>query len=179
MGRRPWRDNYHVCLNLHNAAAEVAFAAGQCDRVFFHVNDILGNVRDFDDTLRAHSIKIYAEGNAGEIKEAVDSALTILEQLGEELPSKPRGRLAGSEVTKIRRRLRGKTDEALLRLPLMQDAKKLAAMQILNLVMPYVYMSRPQLLPFLGCKMMSLTLDYGLCAVSCLGVTIYASLLCV
>jgi len=51
-------------------------------------------------------------------------------------------------------------------------------MQMLNLIFLYAYMVEAELFPMIGFRMVTLTLDYGLCGVSCLGFVVYAMILC-
>ena len=62
-----------------------------------------------------------------------------------------------------------------MRLPIMIDPKKLAAMEIMNLIFLHTAIVRPDLTPLLGCRMVRMSLDHGLSALSCVGFAIFAA----
>ena len=62
----------------------------------------------------------------------------------------------------------------ILRIPIMTDPKKLAAMEMMNLIFFYTFFVKPELTPLLGCRMVRLSLDHGLSAFSCIGFTLFA-----
>ena len=69
--------------------------------------------------------------------------------------------------------LRGKTDEDVLSLPKMKDTQKLGSMKIMNHVLLYLVYERPYLAALVACRMVIMTVEYGLCALSSVGFTIY------
>jgi predicted ATPase len=178
LGLRSWRDEYSLCLNLYNSAAEVACCTGQFDTVYELVDEVARNSRSVDDTLPSLTTKIHALGSSGRLREAVHLGLELLKHLGEAFPSKAAPVHAKREFQRIEKRLKGKTDEDILRLPLMKDSNSLSAMQILNVIFLYVFMTDKHLAPLVGFRVMTLTLDHGLCTVSCLGFAIVAMYLC-
>jgi predicted ATPase len=58
--------------------------------------------------------------------------------------------------------LKGKSDEQLLRIPLIENEQKLQALQILQLLILNALLVRPRFTPFVMLKCMKLTLKYGL-----------------
>jgi predicted ATPase len=172
---KAWNDDYELSMELYNCAAEVANALGRFQDVHRLVDQVLLYSRCSTYSLRAKSTKVHALGRNNKVKEAVELAIDVLASLGERLPANPSCFRIFIEVTTIRRRLRGKTDEMLLRLPLMTDAKKLAAMEMMNLIFFYVVLVKPDLAPLVGCRMVGLSLDHGLSAVSCVGFGAFAA----
>ena len=74
--------------------------------------------------------------------------------------------------------LRRKTDESLSRLPPMTNPSKVAAMQILNVILLNCHTARPDLLPLINLRLVQLTLKYGLSALSSVAFSSYGMILC-
>jgi predicted ATPase len=170
-----WNDDYELAMDLYNGAAEVANELGRFQDVHRLVDLVLVHSKFGEHSLRAKTTKVHALGRSSKLAEAIALALDVLSSLGEPLPTNPSQLRIFSEVTIIRRRLRGKTNEMLLRLPSMTDTKKLAAMEMMNLMFFYVVFVKPDLAPILGSRMVRMSLDHGLSAVSCIGFVVFAA----
>jgi predicted ATPase len=178
LGPQQWRDSYVRSLQLHNAAAEVSYCTAQFDDVDKYVDAILLNARSFQDTLHARATHIYALGSRGRAQEAIENGLTTLKHLGERLPSNPSVAQLLISMWRTKRLLRDRSNAAILRLPAMTDAEKVAAMQILNLIYVSALYSRPLLAGVVAARMVRLTVTHGVCAVSSVGFCFYAMQLC-
>jgi histidine kinase len=172
---KAWNDDYELAMDLYNCAAEVANSLGRFQDVHRLVDQVLAHSRCNTYSLRAKSTKVHALGRSNKLTEAIELAIDVLASLGECLPTKPTSFRIFREVRMIRLRLRGKTDEMLMRLPLMTDAKKLAAMEMMNLIFLYVVLVKPDLAPIIGCRMVGMSLDHGLSAVYCVGFVAFAA----
>ena len=178
LGKNGWKDSYDISLRLRNAAAEVFYCTAQFDGVEEMVHAILWNARCFKDTLRARATQIYTLSSRNRQPEAIEIGLATLKDLGEELPSYPSGAQLSFSMWRVKRLLKGLSDTALMRLPVMKVSRKVAAMQILNLIYLSALYSRPVLAAAVAVRMAKLTVTYGKCAVSCVGFGFYAMLLC-
>ena len=67
---------------------------------------------------------------------------------------------------RVKAMLNGKSNAQIMRMENMQDENKLAAMQILNIMLLNAVLVRPKFAPFIQLKSMVLTLKYGLSALS-------------
>jgi predicted ATPase len=178
LGASCWVEDYKLSLGLYNAASEVAYCTGSFENVNMFVQEIFTKARCFEDTLRGQASKVYSLGSSGKINEATATGLEVLKKLGETFPKKSTMPDADAALKKLKKRLKGRSDESLLRLPNMTDPEKLAAMQMLNLTFLYAFLGENQLAPLLGFRMVSLSLDHGLSAVSCVGFVVMAMMLC-
>jgi predicted ATPase len=142
------------------------------------VGEVLEHAICLEDTLRGHAAKIYALGSSGHVEEAIAYGLEILKDLGERFPRRPNLVRIYFEMQKIRRRVKRRSSESLLRLHFMEDVRKLAAMRILDLMFLNTVLHYRELTPLIGFRMVALTLDYGLSATSCLGFVSLGALLC-
>lgn len=178
LGPNHWDEAYDLSLVLHNYAAEVEFAQGDSERVDFLIDEVLSNAKQCPDKIRAYTTKIYVLGARGRATEAIDIGIRCLTLLGVNITPQCHQLNLAWASSRISRKLRGKSDQMIKRLPHMQDAKKLAAMQILNMLFLNTYLGRRDLFPFVVMKMMKLTLVDGISAISSVAFAGYGALLC-
>jgi predicted ATPase len=178
LGARCWQEKYLVSLGLYNAASEVSYCTSNFESVNIFVEEILLHARCFEDTLRGHASKVHSLGSNGKVNDAAASGLEILEKLGEIFPNTSTMPDVDVALKKLNKRLKGRSDESLLRLPLMTDPNKLAVMQMMNLTFTYAFMGDEELAPLLGFRMVSMSLDHGLSPVSCVGFVVLGMILC-
>jgi histidine kinase len=169
LGTNGWRDEYKLSLDLHNAAAELAYCTGKTEKSLELTNIIAVEAHTFDDAIVGHTMKVRALGSMNNTAECIKFSLSVLEQLGESFPSKPSLVRCYIGLQRIRKVVKKKTTESLLRLPMMTDERKIAAVTILNQLFMNCIQLRPTLAPLLVFRVISLTLDYGISATSCVG----------
>lgn len=173
---RSWIDKYDLCLQLHNHLSEVAYTTGQSATVFNLVHSILENARTFSDTIRCRTLAIYATGSGGRLQEATDMSLDFLRLLGEPIKSKPNLPDAFVAVRKLKSMLKAKTNEYILRLPVMENQEKIAAMQVLVLSFMYALSTGGRKVgAVMAARMIKLTFEFGLTPVSCVGFSLCAA----
>jgi predicted ATPase len=177
LGDRRWTYHYDLCLQLHNLAAEACYCIGEFEQLDELVDETLRHSRFFDDSLQARSTQVYSFSSRGMYTEALETGLATLSDLGEVIPSHPSTMRIIACVTITKRALRKKTNLQILRLHSIVEPRKIAAMQILNLMLISCVYARPALMPVVVCRMVQLTMKHGLCAVSCVGFGWYGLLL--
>ncbi|KAI2506875.1 phosphorelay sensor kinase [Fragilaria crotonensis] len=141
------------------------------------VAEVLRGGRTFEDKLQAHLTKVYALGSVNRTPEAIALGLDLLNQLGESFPTDPRRHHVWYAIVKTRYLLHGKSDEMILRLSTMTNSRAVSAMQIMNVIFASAYLHTPMLAPLLAIRMVQLSLEYGLCAVSSVAFSVYGMLL--
>jgi predicted ATPase len=109
---------------------------------------------------------------------AVEESLDVLNRLGEPLPSDPQKYHIFIDFVRTKQLLRGKTNEMILRMPLMTEPDKIATSQILNLMIPSTFRTRPLLFALVVLRLVRLSMMHGVCAVSAVGFGYYGSILC-
>lgn len=169
LGTNCWRAEYDLTLALYNAAAEITYWAADFPDVHKRVNAILSKARIFEDTLRAHVALIQALGSNDKMGEAVHKTLVVLADLDIFIPLKPSRSQILKQLRRTRSILKGFSDENLLRLPVMNNCTTLASMQLLNMAFLYTYLGQMDLCPLISCKIVEMTVDHGLCAISAVG----------
>jgi predicted ATPase len=178
LGKACWEEEYELSLELYNAAAEVEYCIANFDNVEKLADEIFNNTRWFTDTLRAHSIHVYSLGSRGHMLKAIERGLEVLEALDEKLPTKNSPQIIAIAMKRTKWMIKGKSNETLLRMPMMDNPKKIAAMKMMNIIFLYAYIAVPTLAPLIALRMVKLTMDYGLCDVSSVGFVTFAMLLC-
>jgi predicted ATPase len=168
-GKDCWHNEYQLALDLHNAAAELAYCTGKGSTALDISNTIAMEARCFDDALTGHDIKIRALGSVGKVQESMDFGFMILAQLGEAFPANPSMIRCYVGLQMVRQRLKSRTSESLLRLPLMTDRRKTAAVKMMNQLFTICLQVNPLLAILLAFRVVSRTLDFGISATSCLG----------
>jgi predicted ATPase len=157
-----WTEKYNIALSLYNTAAEVECYNGNFDRVDALVATVIKRARKFEDTLKAQFTRIYSLGSRNDMLGSVNEALELLEVLGQTFPRKITNFHAAIAFMKIRGKLRGKSDDEILRLPKMKDTVKLTAIQLMILIAFWANSVRKQLAPLLAVRVITLTLQYGM-----------------
>jgi predicted ATPase len=170
LGANRWRESYTLTLSLCNVAAEVAYCTGQFASVERLVGEVLENARIADDTYHAQATRIYALGGGNRMVEAIAVGLDSLRKLGVTFPMNPTRVYVRRQLTSLKRTLKRRYSfESIMRLPVMANTRALAACQVLNLIFLYAVLVKTELAPLVGVSLVRLTLQHGLCPVSCVG----------
>lgn len=178
LGASAWNDHYELSLALYNTAAEVNYCTADFERVSMLHSAVLHHGRSFRDKLRAYESDVCTLGATDRMEQAIESGLNVLKELHEPVPANPTARQVHREYRRLKRITDAKSNESLLRLPLMKDPDKLEAVKMMNLVFLYAHLCRPQLSGILTMRMMRLTLDSGLSAMTSSVFVLYGMLLC-
>lgn len=157
-----WIEKYALALTLHNTAAEVECYNGNFDRVDALVATVFKRAHTFDDTLKAHFTRIYSLGSRNDMIGCVNEALKLLDVLGQSFPQKVSNLHATTAMMRCRGALRGKSDDDIIRLPLMKDTTTLAAIQLMILIAFWANGVRKQLAPLLAVRVIMLTVRHGM-----------------
>jgi predicted ATPase len=161
LGRRHWKHQYKLSLELYNAAAEVEYYNGNLVKVDTLLQKVFSKARKLDDKIRAYFTQIYSLGSRDEMTKALDKGLEFLNELGEALPPYPRRFQSELAWFKCKCMLRNVSDDEILSLPIMKDHRKLVIMRLLNTIWGLT-ISRFSLTPILVKCMIKTTLRHGL-----------------
>jgi predicted ATPase len=112
------------------------------------------------------------------MKEALEEGIDVLLHPGEKFPSRPRKYNVMIEFMRTQRVLVGISNEKILRMPLMEDVDKIAAMQMLNVIISSAYHANPLMVVLIVTRMVQLTVRFGLSAVSTVGFAAYSTVFC-
>jgi len=179
LSQNRWKSYYSLTLQLYSLASEVEAINGNYERVVMYIEDIVDHATCLEDKLRAYAALIRSMGQQDNVVEATTVGIDVLVQLGEPFPATPPTRFAiGKEFVKIKLALRGRSNQDLLNLPMMNDSIKIATLQMLNLVMMHSYKARSPYTPLLAFRAISITLRFGVHESSCVAFATYGAMLC-
>lgn len=173
---RQWRNKYELMLALHNAAAEMHMCTANVERMDVILEAVFDHARTYSDKLQAFNTRIGSLSYLERQGEAVDLGVQVLKELGEPFPTRMCSAALLSEFKSVKKLLKGKTDEQLLRIPFIAEKTKLQCLQVLNVMVLPALMDRPRLTPFVMLKVMKITLQYGLSALASPSFAIYGML---
>jgi len=178
LGPRHWRDEYHLSLNLFNSLAEADLSCDEFEKLDSTIDEILMNCRSPRDEIQPNVTRILSLSERGQFAEALQVGFRVLsETLGESFPSKPRPVYLIMDIVKLQKKLKAKSDEELLSLPPMDNHYKMAAMHVLAHMAASAYCGGPDWFPFILCRLVNLSLKYGLSDASGFGLVSYAMIM--
>ena len=177
---RIWgRDNYDLCLRLHNAAIEVCYCIGKFDDFDTLVEGVLENARSFEDAFLARSTQMYSLGSRNRLFEAMQMGSATLKALGEPFQStNPSEYHVNNALKRLKKLYAGLSDKDITSLAKMEDKKKLDVMQTLNHLILYSFYAQPKLSAIIVMRMIELSIKHGLATTSSVGFAFFGMFLC-
>ncbi|WP_044501190.1 ATP-binding sensor histidine kinase [Nostoc sp. PCC 7107] len=173
-----WETQYELTLALYETAAEAAYLAGEFEQMEQLVDVVLAQANTLLEKVKVYEIKIQAYGAQNKALEAVNTALTVLEQLGVEFPENPNPSDFQMAMAEISSDLSGKCIEDLINLPEMTAAQPLAIIRIISSTIAPAYQSVPALFPLFIFKQIKLSVQYGNASLSSFAYINYGVILC-
>ncbi|WP_293142319.1 AAA family ATPase [Okeania sp. SIO3I5] len=164
-----WENQYELTLNLYVAAAETAYLNADFDAMEEIAALILRAAQTILDKVKIFEIQINALTTQSQMLEAISVGTKALTELGIELPSQTDEALTRNALENLACQLEGKEISELVNLPVMSNPQKMAAMELLGILFPAVFMGNPALQPLLCSRMVSLSLEYGNAPASTIG----------
>ena len=156
-----WCLNYLLTLKLHENSAEAAYLTGDFELMETIIEQVIERGQDLLDLVKVNEIKIQAKMAQTQQLSALSIGIEFLALLGIEVPESPVPQDLLVELAALSQAMKGKAIADLANLPLMKDKKQLAKVKILeNLVTP-CYQAKPSLFPWVVCKLMQLSIQYG------------------
>ncbi len=156
-----WEHQYDLSLSLYEKAAEVAYLNGDFVGANDWANIILQQAKTILDKIKAYEIIIQTQIAQVKLPEAVKLGLQVLNLLGMELPESPTPLDTQQAMQEVTSYLQDKNISDLVKLPVMCDAGKLAAMRILSIILFPSGACVPALFPLTILKQVNLSIKYG------------------
>ncbi len=165
-----WETQYQLTLDLHVAAAEVAYLEGNLAEMEAMANVVLRSAQTILDKVEIYRIQIAAHTASGRMQEAISVGRKVLAQLGVELPISPDEAETRKALQKLDHKLEGRQIEELLDLPLMSDdiQAKITMKLLSDLGVP-VFIAMPGLYPILSFLIVSFSIQFGNTSISASG----------
>lgn len=130
-----WYSQYELTLLLYQSITEVLCLSGDFERMESCATVVIQQAKTRLEEIPIYNVKIQAYMAQAQHKNALQTALTVLQSIGVELPQQVNQIDIESELEQTKRLLADKPAIDLLELPKMTDENILAAMQILSSIM--------------------------------------------
>ncbi len=158
-----WKDNYDLTLNIYLEAMEGQYLQTNFNRAEEIGNMLLTLVQTLSDEVQVYKIKIHAYIAQNQMQLAISTGLYVLDLLEISIPYN----LNHNQDFQSNENLsQDYSVEFLRNLPDMTDSDSLSAMEILTLLIPPIYIVKPQVFPHLIDGMIELCVQSGNCALS-------------
>jgi len=156
-----WQRNYVLTLKLHENYAEVAYMTGDFELMETIISQVLNHGQYLLDLVKIHEIKIQAHMAQTQQLSALKIGIEFLGLLGIDVPESPQPQDLQVELAAISQAIERTAIAELANLPLMEDRKQLAKVNILANLVPPCYQAKPSLFPWVACQLMQLSIQYG------------------
>ncbi|NEQ36114.1 MAG: AAA family ATPase [Okeania sp. SIO3I5] len=179
LAENSWETQYELTLQLHEEKAEAAYLNGEFEEMDKLINIVLEKAARLLDKIKVYDIQIQACIAQSKLPEALNIALSVLSLFGINFPANPSQSDNQEVLQKTKSKLRKKKISELINLPLLQDKKKLALMQILSSLFTISFIGKPELLILACCAPINLSLSSGICSLFAYSCVNYGFLLCI
>ncbi|NEP14195.1 MAG: AAA family ATPase [Symploca sp. SIO2C1] len=157
-----WEDQYGLTLALYQSATESAYLNGDFQQMEQLADVALKQSRTLLDTIIIDEVKIQALQAQVLFREAIDSAMIILEKLGmRQFPQEPNSSHIDLWLEEVRKNLGERHPTDLIDLPVMSDPSICAAMRILASISGASYIADPMLFILIVFEKVNLSIKYG------------------
>ena len=178
-----WNGNYRLCLDIFTTCAEAQLAQENYDGAMISANAVIVHGRSLKDKLRAHHTIYTALYVQSRSKEACQKALSVLEELGVDLPSIevpiPRETII-SEVERTEHLLSSTDSQKIVTRAVSQDGNDTVAftMRFFFNVIKTLYVSNPTLMALVGCRMVQIVMEQAMTSEASIAFATYSHILC-
>ncbi|WP_445252048.1 MULTISPECIES: AAA family ATPase [unclassified Microcoleus] len=161
-----WLLQYHLSLQLHQEAAQVAYRLGNFEQMEALANLVLENAKTVLEQVPIYELKIENCIKKSKFKEGFNLGLKVLHLLGVLWPKSPNNIYIKAEPYNL------------INLPKMTDPESLAAMSILGGMIGIGYIGIPELLVPLVLTQIDLSIKFGNAPKSSFAYASYGVILC-
>ncbi|MBF0098638.1 MAG: AAA family ATPase [Magnetococcales bacterium] len=176
-GPEGWHRQYSVMLQLHDAATEVAYVAGQYGHMLALVEAVKQHARQLTESIRAQENLLVADTSAMKFAEALHNGLQLLVQLGLHLPEQePDAQRLDTEWRLLDQELASHSLEWFVQLAPVSTFQAESVFKIISSIVPVAAILGSRWMPFLLIHGMRTILQHGHSAASSIIVCDYAGL---
>jgi PAS domain S-box-containing protein len=171
-------DQYELAFALCLERAECELLSGNFDEADRLIPQLVGKGTSKVDKAAAYSLKIHLHLIKSEKPQGVDAALECLRLFDIKMPAHPTRGEVQAEYESVWRNLKEQSIESLIDLPLMTDPDMHAAMRVLAFLTGPALYTDINLYHLHFCKMVNLSLRYGVSDASTFGYAGFGVMLC-
>ena len=173
-----WKEHYDLSLKLFEAASKCAVVIGDHDILRLLSEQIQTFGMTFEDKLNSVYYQCVTLIKASEFEESGNLALSVLAQLGEEIPEESCSQTDMiNQIEETKAMLEGYTDEELLNYMPLVDHHKVMAMKFYGRCEVIFHMIKPWVLPIITLKMVQLSISQGMSPLSPVGFVHFGKLI--
>jgi PAS domain S-box-containing protein len=169
---------YELAFSLSLERAECELLSGDFDEADRLIRQLVRKGKSKVDKAAAYSLKIHLHLIKSEKSQGVDAALECLRLFDIEMAIHPTREEVQAEFEMVWKNLKEQTIESLVDLPLMTDPEMHAAMRVLAFLTGPALYTDINLYHLHFCKMVNLSLRYGICDASTFGYAGFGVMLC-
>jgi PAS domain S-box-containing protein len=173
-----WQSQYNLMLALYVEATEAAYLGTDFEEMENLAEVVLCQANTLLDKVKVYLVKIQACMAQNQPLKALETALPVLKALGVNFPKQPKQWDIKLSLARTKLGLAGKRIEDLIDLPEMTDPHKLAAINILAIVMVAAYLAFPELYLLMAFAEINLLVKYGNSPESAFVYATYGLILC-
>jgi predicted ATPase len=178
LGNDGWDFDYILTQNIYTLATEVAYLNGDFAEMEILARLVLRHGQTLLDKIPVYETLIVAHIVQNKQILAVNTALSVLQQLGINLPEQPTTADFTQGLEAVNQNLPGCPIENLVNLPLISDRNIAAGMRILASIFSAAYVTVPSLVPLIAFKIVKLSIQYGNAPDSAFGYSLHGLILC-
>eukprot|EP00567_Pseudictyota_dubia_P009003 CAMPEP_0197460062 /NCGR_PEP_ID=MMETSP1175-20131217/53159_1 /TAXON_ID=1003142 /ORGANISM="Triceratium dubium, Strain CCMP147" /LENGTH=1524 /DNA_ID=CAMNT_0042995087 /DNA_START=1 /DNA_END=4575 /DNA_ORIENTATION=+ len=174
-----WERHRVLCFDLFNLCSETEYTLGDLDGSERHIGEALRRAKTLDEKLQPFMTLVQTLGlQRDRVNDAIDTALEVLDMLGESLPEIVSEAMTKEEIMTTQELLAMKPEEELFAAKDSMPEMKKRAIGFLKNLLYLVYVKRKELFPIVACRMVRLLLLHGICLESSLGFVSFGVVLC-
>jgi PAS domain S-box-containing protein len=173
-----WHDFYDITLQLYSEITEAAYLISNYKEMEKFSDIVLDNAKILMDKINVYRIKMEASQAQLNVKEALDTALSVLKLMGIDIPINPTQSDVEETFESAWKAVIEIKVENLLNLSPMKDPVMLGAMQILLGSISAAYKIAPMVMTIAVCKMVKLSIEFGNSPFSPGAYSLYGLILC-
>jgi predicted ATPase len=173
LGRRHWRDEYYLCLQLFNRAARSEYCNARYERVQVLTAAVVSNARQRVHKIRAQTQQMEALAGRGEAWRAMNLGFLALRENGQNIPKNVGICCLMIEISKTKRLLNRYSDDDISRLPrLGETSDEAGIVHLMMKLLTYTLATDMTCSILIPLRAVQLMLKHGLCndAASAFGV---------
>ncbi|KTD43156.1 EAL domain-containing protein [Legionella parisiensis] len=168
-----WEKNYNLTFQLHKELAVCRYLISDFETADKYFSELLKHAKNPLDEIEIYRLKIEILSTLGKHSEALEMGLNTLRNFGIKLPRKPKLVHVLIAIYKVKFQLKN-TEVESINLPLMNDAKQIALVDLITQLFNSAFITNQQLFVILTCKNISLSLKYGYTESTSMSIPVYA-----
>ena len=171
-----WTGHRALCTAIHRECMTAEHLAARYDEASRRAEILLHHADSARTRAEIHLMQANLETSRGEHRRVLEHGRAGLALLGVRLPRKGNPLAVAARLVALQVRLRGLSAAELAALPAMRDPTQRLVLDLLMAISPSAYMVDSNLLPWIGLRMVSLSLTHGLSAPSAYALLVFGIL---